>query len=112
MKDSLVTKNRNTRPASGAGKLYSVGCLPIILVWFLLDLIGKAIIWGVASLCGMQIPPLPKAVQAMALGLLTPLGIICIAIIGCLLYSIVADYLGNIFGKGKKDKDRPTDTIS
>jgi hypothetical protein len=100
-----VTANRQETSAPDTGRIYSVGCLPIILAWFLLDLIGKAIIWGVASLCGMQIPPLPKAVQAMALGLLTPLGIICIATIGFWLYLIVSDFLSNIFGKGKRNKE-------
>ena len=42
MKASIVTKDRNTCPASGAGKTYSVGCLPLLLVWFLVDLIGTA----------------------------------------------------------------------
>ena len=97
--------NRQTSPTPGAGRIYSVGCLPIILVWFLLDLIGKAIIWGVAALCGIQIPPLPKVVQAMAWGFLAPLGIICIAIIGFWLYLIVSDFLSNIFGKDKRDKE-------
>ena len=100
-----VITNRQASPAPDAGRIYSVGCLPIILVWFLLDLIGKAIIWGVASLCGMQIPPLPKVVQAMAWGFLAPLGIICIAIIGFWLYLIVLVFLSNIFGKGKRDKE-------
>ena len=105
-----VITNRQASPAPDVGRIYSVGCLPIILVWFLLDLIGKAIIWGVASLCGMQIPPLPKAVQAMALGLLTPLGIICIAIIGFWLYCLISDLVCAIFRKRKKDRARPTDT--
>ncbi len=100
-----VMTNRQASQAPCAGRVYSVGCLPILLVWFLLDLIGKAIIWGVAALFGMQIPPLPKVVQAMVLGFLAPLGIICIAIIGFWLYLIVSDFLSNIFGKGKRDKE-------
>ena len=88
------------------------GCLHIILVWFLLDLIGKAIIWGFAALFGKEIPALSNVVQGVALGLLAPLGIICIAIIGFGLYLIVADFLNGILGKGKKDKGRPTDASS
>ena len=52
-----VTANRQASPASEARRVYGAGCLPIILAWFLLDLIGKAIIWGVASLFGVQIAP-------------------------------------------------------
>ena len=88
------------------------GCLHIILVWFLLDLIGKALIWGVASLFGEEIPALSNVVQGMALGVLAPLGIICIAIIGFGLYLIAADFLNGILSKGKKDKSRPTDASS
>lgn len=88
------------------------GCLPIILAWFLLDLIGKAIIWGFAALFGKEIPALSNVVQGMALGFLAPLGIICIAIIGFWLYLIAADFLNGILGKGKKDKGRPTDVSS
>ena len=87
-------------------------CLPIILAWFLLDLIGKALIWGVASLFGEEIPALSNVVQGMALGFLAPLGIICIALIGFWLYLIAADFLNGILGKGKKDKGRPTDASS
>ena len=91
------------------------GCLPFILGWFLLDLIGKAIICGIASLFGKEIPALSTVVKCAALEILAPLGIICIVIIGIPLYLIVSDFLSGIFGKGKKDKkekDRPTDTSS
>lgn len=99
------TANRQASSAPDAGRIYSVGCLPIILVWFLLDLIGKAIIWGVAALFGKEIPALSNVVQGMVLGFLAPLGIICIAIIGFWLYLIVSDFLSNIFGKDKRDKE-------
>ena len=98
-------ENRLMRPTPGAGKVYSVGCLPIILAWFLLDLIGKAILWGIASLCGVQIPPLPKVVQAMAWGVLASLGIICIAIFVFWLYLITSDFVHTVFHKGKTDKE-------
>ena len=63
MKASVVTKDKNTCPASGAGKLYSVGCLPLLLVWFLVDLIGKAIIFGIASLFGKPMPSLAMVIK-------------------------------------------------
>ena len=107
-----VITNRQASPAPDAGRIYSVGCLPIILVWLLLDLIGKAIIWGFAALFGKEIPALSNVVQGMALGFLAPLGIICIALIGFWLYLIAADFLNDILGKGKKDKGRPTDASS
>ena len=51
MTDSFVTKNQGTRhPASGAGVRNSVGCLPLLLVWFLVDLIGTACHAGGAQL--------------------------------------------------------------
>ena len=43
MKASVVTKDMNTRPASDAGKLYSTGCLPLLIGWLLLDLICRDI---------------------------------------------------------------------
>ncbi len=104
--------NRQASPAPGAGRVYSAGCLHILLVWFLLDIIGKLIIWGVAAIFGVQTPPLSKAIQVMFLGFLAPLGIICIAIIGYFLYFAVSDFLSSVFGKNKKDKTRPTGTNS
>ena len=88
------------------------GCLPVILGWFLLDLIGKAIICGIASLFGKEIPALSTVVKGAALSVFAPLGIIGIALIGIPLYLIVSDFLSGIFGKGKKEKDPPTDTSS
>ena len=91
------------------------GCLPFILGWFLLDLIGKTIIWGGAALFGKEIPALSTVVKGAALSVFAPLGII---IIGFLLYLIASDFLSGIFGKDKKgkkdtkDKGRPTDTNS
>lgn len=105
-----VITDRQASPAPDAGRIYSVGCLPILFVWFLLDLIGKAIIWGVAALFGKEIPALSKVVQAMALGFWAPLGIICIAIIGFWLYCLISDLVSAIFRKGKKDSGCPTDT--
>ena len=51
-----VITNRQASPAPDAGRIYSVGCLPLLLVWFLVDLIGKAIIFGIASLFGKPMP--------------------------------------------------------
>ena len=105
-----VPGNRRTHLAYGAGKVYSVGCLPFLLTWFLLDLIGKTIIWGVASLFGLQIPPLSKFFQAMAFGVLAPLGTICIAIFLFWTYLIASDLVRKIFRKDKNDKARPKNT--
>ncbi len=105
-----ATADRQASSAPDAGRIYSVGCLPIILVWFLLDLIGKAIIWGVAALFGKEIPALSNVVQGVVLGFLAPLGIICIAIIGFWVYCFISDLVCAIFRKRKKDRARPTDT--
>ena len=106
MKASVVTKDRNTCPASGAGKTYSVGCLPLLLVWFLVDLIGKAIIWGIASLFGVQMPGLAMTIKWMAYVIFIPLGVVIAATLIWMLYQAVLNFARNIFRKGKKDKPR------
>ena len=83
----------------------STGCLSLLFAWFLLDMTVKAIFWGVASIFGVQIPPLSKVVQVMLCGFLAPFGIIGLAIIGYLLYLFVSDFLSGVFGKNKKDKE-------
>ena len=86
------------------------GCLPIILAWFLLDLIGKALIWGVASLFGVQFAPTwPKIVFV---GALATVGLPIVAIIVFWLYLIVSDFVCKIFRKDKKGKSPPTDASS
>ena len=118
MKDSLVTKNRNTRPASGTGKLYSVGCLPILIGWFLFDLIGKTIIYGIASLFGKPMPTLAMVIKWTAYSIFIPLGVIFIAILIWILYVFISERISNLFQKGKKDKEdkkdkkTPTETSS
>ena len=99
-----VMTNRQASQVLGAGRVYSVGCLPIIFVWFLLDLIGKTIIWGIASLCGKEVPGLATIVKWSASAILIPLGGIFIAIFIYWLYLIIAD-LVNEFRKSKKDKE-------
>ena len=83
MKASVVTKDRNTCPASGAGKLYSVGCLPLLLVWFLVDLIGKAIIFGIASLFGKPMPSLAMVIKWTACAIFIPLATIIFEFLFC-----------------------------
>ena len=104
----LTTKNRNTRPASGAGKLYSVGCLPLLIGWFLLDLIGKTIIYGIASLFGKPMPTLAIVIKWTACAIFIPLGAIFIATLIWILYVFISEHIGNFFRKGSKDKGRPS----
>ena len=118
MKDSLVTKNRNTRPASGAGKLYGVGCLPLLVAWFLLDLIGKTIIYGIASLFGKPMPSLAMVIKWTAYSIFIPLGAVFIATLIWILYVFISERISDLFQKGKKDKEDkkdkepPTETSS
>ena len=102
MTDEKATRNRLVPPASGAGKVYGVGCLPLLFAWFLLDLIGKAIIWGIAALCGKEVPGLATVVKCTASAVLIPLGAIFIAILIYWLYLIISDFMSNIFRKDKK----------
>ena len=84
------------------------GCLHIILVWFLLDLIGKAVIWGVASLFGVQFAPTwPKIVLV---GSLAVIGLPIAVLIVFWLYLIISDFAYKIFHRDKKGKSRPTET--
>ena len=109
MKASVATKDRNTRPASGAGKLYSVGCLPLLFVWFLVDLIGKAFIWGVASLFGQPMPSLAMVVKWTAYAIFIPLGAILIVTLIWIVYVHISERIGNFFRKRSKDKSRHPD---
>ena len=110
MTDSFVTKNNGTRhPASGAGARNSVGCLsflPLLPLLLLVDLIGKAIIWGIASLFGVQMPGLAMTIKLMAYVIFIPLGAVIAATLIWMLYQAVLDFSRNIFRKGKKEKPR------
>ena len=106
MKASIVTKDRNTCPTSGAGKTYSVGCLPLLLVWFLVDLIGKAIIFGIASFFGKPLPSLAMVIKWTACAIFIPLGAIFIATLMWILYVYISERTSNIFRRGPKDKGR------
>ena len=100
-----VTANRQASPASEARRVYGAGCLPIILAWFLLDLIGKAIIWGVASLFGVQFAPdWPKIIFV---GSLAVVGLPIVVIIVFWLDLIISDFVCKIFCKDKKGKSPP-----
>ena len=84
------------------------GCLSFILAWFLLDLIGKAIIWGVASLFGVQFAPTwPKVILV---GSLAVVGLPIVVTIVFWLYLITSDLVHKIFHRDKKGKSRPTET--
>lgn len=89
---------------SRAGKIYSVGCLPLLLAWLLLDLICRAIIWGVASLFGKEVPVWSTAVRCTAYAILIPLGAIFTATLIWMLYMQVSEWVGNIFRKEKNKK--------
>ena len=104
MKASVITKDRNTRPASGAGKLYSVGCLPFLLAWLLLDLICRAIIWGISSLFGKEVPVWSTAVQGTAYASVIPLGAIFTATLIWILYVYISECISNFFRKDKEGK--------
>jgi phosphate/sulfate permease len=81
------------------------GCLPILVAWFLIDLIGKAIICGIAALCGKEVPGLATVVKCSASAILTPLIAIYIAIAIYWAYLIISDLVSNILHKGKKTKE-------
>ena len=103
MTADMPTENHHKCLASGTGKVYGVGCLPFLFVWLLLDLIGKAIIWGIASLFGKKMPPFSTAMQWTAWAILIPLAGFCIAILVFYLYLIIADLVDE-FRKCKKNK--------
>ena len=102
MTDSFVTKNQGTRhPASGAGVRNSVGCLPLLLVWFLVDLIGKAIIFGIASLFGVQMPGLAMTIKWMAYVIFIPLGAVIAATLIWMLFKSVLDFSRKLFRRSR-----------
>ncbi len=104
MKASVVTKDMNTRPASDAGKLYSTGCLPLLIGWLLLDLICRAILWGIFSLFGKDLPVWSTAVRGTAYAILIPLGVILIATLVWILYVYISECISNFFRKDMKEK--------
>ncbi len=88
------------------GRFYSVGCLPLLLVWLLLDLIGKTMIWGVASLCGKEMPGLSTVIKWMAYSIFIPLGAIFLAAVIWTLYTNISERVSQIVHKeGKDDKE-------
>ena len=102
----MQTDDTNERSASGAGKLYSAGCLPLLVAWFLLDLIGKSIIYGIASLFGKPMPTLAIVIKWTACAIFIPLGAIFIATLIWILYVYISERTSNIFRRGPKDKGR------
>ena len=105
MKASVATKTRNIRPASGAGKLYSVGCLPLLIAWLLLDLICKAILCGIFALFDKDLPVWSTAVRGTAYAILIPLGAVFSATLMWMLYLHISDCISNFFRKDKKGKE-------
>ena len=102
MTDSFVTKNQGTRySTSGAGVRNSVGCLPLLLVWFLVDLIGKAIIFGIASLFGVQMPGLAMTIKWMAYVIFIPLGAVIAATLIWMLFKSVLDFSRKLFRRSR-----------
>ena len=109
MTASVAIKDQDMCPASGAGKLYSVGCLPLLIAWLLLDLICKAILWGIFSLFGEDLPVWSMAIRGTAYAILIPLGVIFIATLIWILYVYISERTSNIFRRGSKDKGRLPD---
>ena len=114
MTDSFVKKNQGTQhTASGASARKCVGCLsllPLLPLLLLVDLIGKAIIWGIASLFGVEIPGLAITVKWMAYAILIPLGAILIAALIWILHVHISECISSFFRKDSKGN--PTETHS
>ena len=81
--------------------------MPLLL---LVDLIGKAIIWGIASLFGVEIPGLAITVKWMAYAILIPLGAILIAALIWILHVHISECISSFFRKDPKGN--PTETHS
>ena len=92
-------------PGPGAGRCYGVGCLSLLFVWFLIDLVCKAVFWGIASLFGVRTPALSKVVLCSAWAVLIPLGAIFIATLVWILYVYISECISNFFRKDKKEKE-------
>ena len=87
-----------------AGKVYGGGCLPLLVAWFLFDLICRAIIWGIATLFGKNVPVWSTAVRHTAYAILIPLGAILIALLIWVSYVYVSEFVGGFFRKHQKNK--------
>ena len=109
MTASVAIKDQDMCPASGAGKLYSVGCLPLLIAWLLLDLICKAILWGIFSLFGEDLPVWSMAVRGTAYAILIPLGVIFIATLIWILYVYISERISKFFRKDSNGNGRPAD---
>ena len=72
----------------------NIGCLSIIILWFLFDLIGKACFW---SFFDMQIPFSTVAMWSLST--------IAIGVLGYFVGLCFLDYKNN---KGQKDSDNDT----
>ena len=113
--DSFVTKNQGTQhPASGASARNSVGCLfllPLLPLLLLVDLVGKTIIWGIASLFGVQMPALAITIKWMAYVIFIPLGAVIAAALIWMLFQSVLDFARKIFRKDKPPTEKSSTEI-
>ena len=92
------------------GKSIDAGCLPILFVLLLIDLIGKALIWGIASLCGKEVPGLAMVVKTMAYVIFIPLGAIFLVMLIGTLYHAAVDFVRKIFCKDKEKGNENKET--
>ncbi len=92
-------------------RFYGAGCLPLLVAWLLLDLIGKTIIWGVASLCGKEVPGLATVIKWTAYSIFIPLGAIFLAVFIWVLYGHISECISKFFRKeeNKKIEDQGKD---
>ena len=89
----------------GTYRIYSVGCLPIIFLILLIDLIGKSVVLGIGSICNVQMPTLAKVVQYMGWMFLLSFGAIFVVALFWMLCESLSKFVEDRFRKGQKDKD-------
>ena len=85
-------------------RFYSAGCLPLLVAWLLLDLIGKTLIWGIAALCGKEVPGLATVIKWMAYSIFIPLGAIFLAVFIWILYVYISECISKFFRKEETKK--------
>ena len=87
------------------GRFYSAGCLPLLFVWLLLDLIGKTVIWGIVSLCGGEVPGLATVIKWTAYSIFIPLGAIFLAVFIWILHVYISERISNFFRKEEEKEN-------
>ena len=89
-----------------------VGCLTILFVLLLIDVVGKAGIWGVMRFFGAELPPFPYG-STMLMSAFAIVGLPLIALILYILYILISEFAGKFFKRRKKTevdsqhKDQP-----